>query len=104
VLPRQLDILADCPRAATLVLKVTYHPNWRAFVDGQPADVFMLSPSYVGVSVPAGSHFVTARYEPTPIKTPLFFVGLLVALGIALGPALRRRWSGTLPLRQLTRA
>jgi hypothetical protein len=103
-LPRQIEVLVECARAATVVLKVTYHPNWQAFVDGQPAEVFMVSPSYVGVAVPSGSHLVTATYEPTPAKTPLFVVGLLTALGIALGPAVRRRWSGRLAVfRQLAR-
>jgi len=81
----RFDFIAGCPSAATLVVKETYHPNWRATVDGQPVETFMVSPSFIGMTLPAGDHFVTVEYRSTPIKTPLFVFGVLVLAILVLG-------------------
>ncbi len=94
VLPSRIDVVVGCPDASTLIFKVTYHPNWHVTVDGRDADTFMVSPSFVGVSLPAGDHFVTAEYRSTPIKAPLFALAvlLLVAmLAVPFAPRLRPR-------------
>lgn len=41
-------------RDSLLMLKVTYHPNWRATVDGVETDTVMLMPSFIGVQLPPG--------------------------------------------------
>jgi len=79
----RFDFIASCPNAATLVVKETYHPNWRATVDGQAVETFMVSPSFIGIALPAGAHFVTVEYRSTPIKTPLFVFGL-IGLGVVV--------------------
>jgi hypothetical protein len=48
----------EVERESTLMLKVTYHPNWQASVDGVPAEAVMVMPSYVGVKVAPGAHHV----------------------------------------------
>src|SRR4029079_12854751 len=73
-----LQVVVECPTAADLMLKVTYHPNWTVTVDGQPTSTFMVSPSYVGIHVPAGKHQVEATYRATPSKVPLLAAGLLL--------------------------
>ena len=83
-----LDVLAGCESAATLVLKITYHPNWRVTVDDRVAQTFMVSPGFIGIELPAGQHFVTARYVSTPLKTPLLVTGALTLTGLV---AFRRR-------------
>ncbi len=83
-----LDVLAGCESAATLVLKITYHPNWRVTVDDRVVETFMVSPGFIGLELPAGQHFVTARYVSTPLKTPLLLVGALTLTGLV---AFRRR-------------
>jgi hypothetical protein len=90
-----VHVVVECPAAATLAIKVTYHPNWHVSVDGQPVETFMVSPSFVGISLPAGKHTVDAVYEATPAKTPLFLLGLAV-VGLA---ALFRRRLDWLPAR-----
>ena len=78
------DFIASCPTPATLVVKETYHPNWRATVDGAPVETFMASPSFIGIPLPAGEHFVVVDYRSTPIKTPLFVFGLLALVALIL--------------------
>ena len=95
----RFDFIASCPNAATLVVKETYHPNWHATVDGQAVETFMVSPSFIGASLPAGDHFVTFEYRSTPIKTPLFLFGLLGLAAVVLArrdlpERLRDVWHG----------
>ena len=58
------------------LFKMTYHPNWRATVDGEPRRTVMLSPGFVGVPLAAGRHSVELRYEPGVTKTALLFLAL----------------------------
>ena len=90
-----LQVVVECPTAADLMLKVTYHPNWTATVDGQPTSTFMVSPSFVGIHLPAGKHHVVATYEATPSKVPLL-AGGLVLLAFTI---LFRRYLDRLPTR-----
>jgi hypothetical protein len=80
----RFDFISSCPVAATFVVKETYHPNWHVTVDGREVETFMVSPSFIGIAVPAGVHFVSAEYRSTPIKTPLFGLGLLAIAALAI--------------------
>jgi hypothetical protein len=51
----------------------------------------MVSPSFIGLTLPAGEHFVTAEYRSTPLKTPLLVLG---GLATAALPFLSRRSGG----------
>jgi hypothetical protein len=84
----RVTVVASCPSAATLVLSITYHPNWHVTSDGVPVATFMVSPSVIGVSLPPGTHTVIAEYRSTPIKTPLLIVGGVVLAAATLA---RRR-------------
>ncbi|TEU19093.1 MAG: hypothetical protein E3J21_04590 [Anaerolineales bacterium] len=74
----------EVERESTLLLKVTYHPNWRATVDGIAAKTVMVMPSYVGVKVAPGLHHVRLVYQPRPLRGTLLIVGLLALPLIAL--------------------
>jgi hypothetical protein len=80
----RFDFITSCPNAATLVVKETYHPNWRATVDGQTVETFMVSPSFIGIALPPGDHFVAVEYRSTPLKTPLFLLGLVALVALIL--------------------
>jgi hypothetical protein len=95
----RFDVLASCASDAAMVLKVTYHPNWRVTVDGHQVDTFMVSPSYVGFAVPAGEHFITAEYRSAPLKDALFGLGVLVLLA-----SLGYRWRAALAAAPLVAA
>lgn len=81
-------------RACYLLFKETWHPNWRALVDGQPVLTVMLSPGFVGVPVPVGQHQVSLRYQPEKWQPILAGSGILAALLlIAIEHQLRIRGS-----------
>ena len=91
VLPGRIDLRVECPQSATLVLKVTYHPNWRVTIDGQEERSFMVSPSYIGLDVPSGPHQIRAEYRSPVYKTALLLLG---ACALVATIWFRRRFAG----------
>jgi hypothetical protein len=76
------EVRAD--RACHAVLKMTFHPGWRARVDRRPVTAVHVLPSYVAVAVPAGAHTVEFAWEPGPLKEILAFCGILVLAGFSV--------------------
>lgn len=72
-------------RESMLLLKATYHPNWRATVDGVEANTVMLMPSFVGVRLLPGYHDVRIEYRPGKLRMILLALGLITLLSIAIG-------------------
>jgi hypothetical protein len=68
----------DAERSCFAILKATYHPGWKATVDGRPAATVMLAPAYVGVAVERGAHEVAFAYDPGGLRSILFWAGLAV--------------------------
>jgi hypothetical protein len=83
----------EVERDSVLMLKVTYHPNWHAYLDGVEANTIMVMPSYIGVKVPPGAHQVRLDYQPQPVRGALRSVGVLALALIALAEARRREFS-----------
>lgn len=75
-------------RPSWALFKMTWHPNWKAYVDGAPQPVAMLSPGFPAVHLEAGQHSVEFRYEPGPSKPLLAFAGIVLVL---LLPTVGRR-------------
>jgi hypothetical protein len=90
VYPDRIDLDVDSPTAATLLLRMTFHPNWHVTVDDKEQPTFMLSPSYIGVTVPAGHHLVRAEYRSSRLKKVLLFFG---ACSLLLVLSLRRSFA-----------
>lgn len=80
VRPGRLDLRVECPMASTLVLRVTYHPSWQVTIDGRSEQPFMISPSFIGIYVPPGSHQIRAEYRSPTYKTALLLLGLAALL------------------------
>jgi hypothetical protein len=72
----RLESTVSCSSPTTLVLKVNYHPGWRVTIDGRPSTTYMVSPSFLAIDLPAGSHSVVATYESSPLKVPLALVAV----------------------------
>lgn len=77
------DTYAVSVRTATVsdvILKVTYHPNWWARVDGQPARIVEVLPGFMAVRLAPGTHRVVFRYEPPAWKRALFALAVAMVL------------------------
>ncbi|HVZ80725.1 MAG TPA: FkbM family methyltransferase [bacterium] len=59
-------------------------PGWKAFVDGQPADIFTADHFLRALDLPAGKHSVEFRFEPKWAK-PLFYGGMAWVLLTLIG-------------------
>ncbi len=66
-------------RPSWVLFKTTWHPNWKVRIDDEAVPTVMLSPGFIGVSIPAGRHRVVCRYEPGWWKVTLALCGLLIA-------------------------
>jgi uncharacterized membrane protein len=68
----------DATRPVYVLFKMTWHPGWKAYVDGAPHPAAMLSPGFPGVAISGGRHRVEFRYEPGSAKLVLALGGLLL--------------------------
>ena len=85
----------EVEQACVLLLKVTYHPNWHAYVDGEERPVLRANYVWKAVSVPAGEHCVEFRYRDPVVAvsrwiTLLSSLVLIAALAISLAKAGRK--------------
>lgn len=78
--PGLIRLRVKSPAPSLLVIKTTYHPNWRVTIDGHAAESFMASPSFIGVQVPPGDHLVCAEYLSGGLKKILLMMGALALL------------------------
>lgn len=65
-----------------LILKMSYHPNWQAKVDGKKVNKLMVFPAFTGIKIPSGAHKVEFEYHPNTIKIILFPTGFLLLMAI----------------------
>jgi hypothetical protein len=75
-------------RPSFVLFRMTWHPNWVAYVDGKVQKTVMLSPGFIGVGVFPGQRSILLRYEPGIWKLTMAFAGLLIVLA---GMAVERR-------------
>jgi hypothetical protein len=64
-------------RDAYALVKMTWHPDLAATVDGRPAPVLHVTPGFAAVPIPGGAHDVTVEYQPGPLKPLLLGLGLI---------------------------
>jgi hypothetical protein len=99
----------DVVRQSYLLFKMAWHPNWKAYVDGQAQPVVTLSPGFSAVGVTPGHHRVEFRYEPGWGKPLLALGGILAVVliwlrGRQIGTALLSRMPTRIPRRVATAA
>jgi hypothetical protein len=64
-----------------VVLKQTYHPGWRTWVDGHRVTPITVFPFFIGIPVSEGTHEIVAAYEPSSLKVGLLMVTIFSIAG-----------------------
>lgn len=80
--PKRILLAAKAQAPAILLLNDKYDPNWRVWVDGQPATLLRCNFIMRGVQIPPGEHQVEFRF--TPSLTGLYVSLAALLLGVAL--------------------
>jgi hypothetical protein len=90
-------------RPALLMVLDNYYPQWRATIDGQPAQILRANYTFRAVPMPAGQHDVVFTYSNDNLKFPALASAVILALlglvGIVLPllALLRARGSASTP-------
>lgn len=84
-----VDVPSNCTECV-VVLRQSFHPSWRAKIDGKKAHAFAVFPFFTAVKLDeAGTHTVEFSYEPSALKSFLLVLSLLTL--ISLGYIIRRK-------------
>ena len=68
---------------ASLAFHTYYFPGWRAYVDGQPTEVWPVENlGYIGLDLDQGEHQVVLRLERTPLRVLAEGLSLAAALAV----------------------
>jgi hypothetical protein len=81
----------ELDRPGLAVFGELYYPTWSAFVDGQPAPLFVVDGLLRGVMVPTGEHVVEVRFASVALVTGIAIsvVTALVLGGVSMWRLLR---------------
>jgi hypothetical protein len=79
--PNRVSLVTHSVGNSMLVLSENDYPGWRAYIDGQPAEVLRVNYALRGVVIPAGQHQVSFAYRPWSVMGGLL-VSLLTATGL----------------------
>jgi hypothetical protein len=102
----RFEVELDAP--GYVVLADSYAPEWRATLDGRPADVLRANIAFQAVAAPAGKHVLELVYRPASLIVGLWISGgalLVLAGGLVRLFAARRRGAvrdtiGAVPTRE----
>jgi hypothetical protein len=90
--PEEARVVVQSPAGGLLVIRTSFDPHWRAWVDGRPVAVVRADFALQGVPVPAGEHTVALTYVDPSIGLGVLG-SLLSVLALAGGAALSWRRS-----------
>jgi len=82
-----------CVQPTAIVRLESFTPNWKAFINGAPAEVSMYNGLFQSVEVPAGTSMLTFKYEcPYGRWTvPMFWLGILAFVAVGAGELWKKR-------------
>ncbi len=93
--PGRIRASVSTGAAGLLVLSEVYYPAWKAYVDGEPAPLYVADHALRAVPVPAGEHTVELRYESVSLRigiaTSILSYGLTAGLAVAHLDSVRSR-------------
>ncbi|NLW88509.1 MAG: YfhO family protein [Clostridiaceae bacterium] len=84
----------DVREPGIMMMTMTYDEGWKAWVDGEPAEILNLAGAFCGIALESGSHEILLKYVPEGLNyglaSSLASVFLLIAL-TCLHSFLRKR-------------
>ena len=83
------QLKVDAENDSVLVVSQTYYPGWRAWVDGQEAQIVPADYALTGIAVTAGSHDVRFAYQPRSFQLGIAIT--IAALLVSVGAGFSRR-------------
>lgn len=90
-----VEVATEANGAALLVLADNYYPDWKATVDGRPAEIYRTNHTFRGVVVPTGSHRVAFDFEPHGLYTGFYlYLATLGALVLYAAWLIVAAWRG----------
>lgn len=89
--PERLRFGTYASAPGLLMVSEVYDPNWRAYIDGEPADILPADYMFRSVPLPAGHHIVELRYEPPMLQTGLIITAVTATM--IMLPGLALAWS-----------
>lgn len=87
----RIDLKTSTGARGLLVLSEVYYPAWKAYVDGEPAEVYRADGLFRAVPIPAGDHTVELRYESTTLRVGILISILTIVVLMAGGVIIRTR-------------
>ena len=73
----KVEVKEDC-KECIVILKQTFHPSWKATIDGKAVNPFTVFPFFTAVKLEsAGTHEVVFSYKPSGIKIALLIVSVI---------------------------
>jgi hypothetical protein len=79
----KVELEVEAPAPAMVVIAQAFYPNWRARIDGHPADLLRANHAFQALAVPAGKHHVALAYHDRA-----FHVGTVISASCVLA------WAG----------
>lgn len=70
----------SCSEKTFINFSQNYFPEWRAYVDDERVDIYMVNGLIQGIEVPEGNHVVRFEYVPT-----MFYIGMGISLLSLMG-------------------
>ncbi len=76
--------LIDAARPCFAIVRITWHPDLVATLDGTPVPLTHVTPGFAALALPQGRHRIAVQYEPGPLKPLLFIAGVVAFVVLAL--------------------
>ncbi len=89
--PGKVKLLVMTEAPAMLRVAEKWDADWKATIDGEPAEVERVDYICQGVSVPVGEHHVELRYAPSKLFFYMQCIGYLILFGSLITILLRRK-------------
>jgi len=94
---KEMAFEVELDRPGIVVVSEAYYPDWKASVDGAPAEILRANHAFRAVALPAGRHEVVMRYDTSllrksaAISVVTFALTVLALVGAVLWEARRTK-------------